>query len=96
MARRKVGWPLAEVLLHRFDNVSRLRELAAQPNPPQVVIIHGSGDQIIPVAMGRTLGAMPGVRYIEVEKGTHDMILDNSQKLIFSTMMSATLPPSGS
>jgi pimeloyl-ACP methyl ester carboxylesterase len=54
MAQRSVGWPLCELLTHRFDNPARLSEIAMRGLPP-TAIIHGDHDELIPLAMGREL-----------------------------------------
>ena len=41
-----------------YDNVQRLAELAARPDPPQVFIFHGDSDNVIPVWMGRKLARL--------------------------------------
>jgi pimeloyl-ACP methyl ester carboxylesterase len=53
MAYRTVGWPLCYLNLHRFDNVSRIASL--QQRGAQVRIFHGQTDEVIPVAMSRSM-----------------------------------------
>jgi pimeloyl-ACP methyl ester carboxylesterase len=55
MARIAVGRVLSNVAVDRFDNRARLDELAALPQPPKVVILHGTADDIVPFSMGREL-----------------------------------------
>jgi pimeloyl-ACP methyl ester carboxylesterase len=55
MARLRV--PLvAETLLDRYDNRARLDELAARPQPPSILVLHGDDDGVVPFRMGRELG----------------------------------------
>ncbi len=84
MARRVVGWPLCHVLLHRFDNEARLMELATTTKPPPIVIFHGDQDQVIPVAMGRSLAqAHPGfVTFHAVAGADHDGVIDLAKEAI--------------
>jgi len=77
MARRVVGWPLCHLLHHRYDNRARLAELFARSQPPQVKILHGSDDDVIPVTMGRTLASeFPACSYLELPGVGHNDILD--------------------
>lgn len=76
MARRTVGWPLCELLEHRFDNHARLADLAATGLPP-ITIIHGDRDQLIPLAMSRDLvAAHPGIHLSVIVGGGHNDVLD--------------------
>lgn len=94
MARRMVGWPLCHLALHRFDNRARLAEIMERPDPPAVVLIHGTHDDIIPVSMARTLaGEHPGrVTLQEIHGGDHNHILTLHQHTIHAAMVSATAP----
>jgi pimeloyl-ACP methyl ester carboxylesterase len=56
MARRVIGLPVGFLVWHRYDNEARLDELVAA-GPIKIVIVHGARDEIIPVAMGRSLAA---------------------------------------
>ena len=91
MAQRAVGWPLCELLLHRFDNASALAALAQRPDKPPVLILHGDADTTIPLAMSRTLAAAhPGwVKLIAVPGAAHDDVLD----LAWTTLRSALSMP---
>ncbi len=87
MAVRTVGYPLCYLLTHRFDNRRRLAELSKRPNPPQVAIIHGDADGVVPVEMGRELaGVAPGItRYIEIPNLDHMSILEEAESYFYST-----------
>jgi fermentation-respiration switch protein FrsA (DUF1100 family) len=50
MARKLYGFPLGKLLLTRYDNESKIRQI----NLP-LLILHGDQDQIVPFEMGRTL-----------------------------------------
>ncbi len=88
MAKRVVGWPLCYMLRNNFDNRARLAELAARSSPPQVTIFHGSADEVVPVKMGRTLGAeFPSIAtFHEIPGATHNDIAYAAQAQIFSVM----------
>lgn len=88
MAQRTVGWPLCWVLLHNFDNRARLRELAARPNPPRVLILHGDADSLVPIAMGRQLASMfPRMITFEAVPGAgHNTVVSDARPQILSAM----------
>lgn len=94
MARGIVGWPLCHLALHRFDNRARLSEIMARPEPPAVVILHGTHDDIIPVSMARTLAAdHPGrVTLHIIQGGDHNHLLTLHQRAIHDAMIQATPP----
>lgn len=75
MTRVITGLPLGFLVWHRFDNSARLAELAAS-GPGQVIILHGTRDEIIPVAMGRSLAArQPAIVNLrEIPDGSHNTI----------------------
>ena len=84
MSRRTVGWPLCEVLRHRFDNVAVLMRLQARGGV-QVTAFHGTDDEVIPFAMGEELGGrFPGmVRFEALPHGHHnDIIMTEKQRLL--------------
>ncbi len=88
MACRIVGIPLCYLLLHNYDNRARLAELAAHPVPPQVTIIHGNHDEVVPVEMARELAQLfPHlITYLEVEQGSHNDILSLAEPHIWAAM----------
>ena len=88
MARRTVGWPLCQVLVHRFDNRGSLDRVLAAGAPP-ITILHGTADQAIPVAMGRELAARHprAVALVEVPGAGHNDILQVADQAIYTAMM---------
>lgn len=78
VARQTVGNLHARLLRHHFDNDQILAELARRPAPPEVIIIHGTADDIIPVNMSRQLKQeFPEmITYREIPGGDHASILD--------------------
>lgn len=82
MARRTVGWPLCELLVHRFDNQARLAEIAAQGLPP-TTIVHGDRDELIPLAMGRDLAqAHTGIHLaVIVGAGHNDVLVSGAREI---------------
>ncbi len=67
MGRSLVG-PLAPLVVpDRFDTLSKIGRVKSP-----VVLLHGTSDEVVPVAMGRRLAAQrPGTRYIEVAGAGH-------------------------
>lgn len=66
---RIVAGPLAPLVVRdRFDSLSKIGRVSAP-----VVLLHGSLDDVVPVAMGRRLaGARPGARWVEVPGTSHN------------------------
>ncbi len=91
MVDRLLFWPMHLILWHRFDNRASLAALARRTPPPSVVIVHGSVDEMIPVAMGRELAALhPAfVRLHEVPNADHNGIIEEAQASIIACMMAA-------
>lgn len=79
MANVVVGLPVGFLVTHRFDNEARLAELAAR-GPGEVIILHGSDDESIPVTMGRKLADQRKdvVYYIEIPGARHNNIQDQN------------------
>ena len=88
MACRSVGKPLCFLLQHRFDNQARLAELAQQHPQTHVHILHGDQDAVVPVEMGRTLGAQfqPMTAYTEVSQADHNSIFSVAEQAIYEAM----------
>ncbi|MEO8377161.1 MAG: alpha/beta fold hydrolase [Candidatus Sumerlaeota bacterium] len=88
MGRRRVGVMFMYLLRHNLDNVARLNELEKQTPPPNVLIIHGEHDEVIPVEMGRELAAAHPkmITYVEVSKEDHNAIVTNSRARIWQAM----------
>jgi uncharacterized protein len=76
MAQRVVGWPLCQLLTHRYDNVAALAAVQSHGQPP-LVVLHGANDDFIPPSMGRALAAhAPGSRFELVPGARHADVLD--------------------
>lgn len=89
MARGMFGWPLCHLVFDRFDNRARLDEIAVSNPRPEVTIIHGAQDDIVPVRNGRALAALhpDWIRYIEIPDGDHNGILDTAEAEIHAAML---------
>ncbi len=66
---RTVAGPLARLVIRdRFDSLSKIARVASP-----VVLLHGTRDDVVPVAMGRRLSAArPDARWVEVPEATHN------------------------
>ena len=75
MGRELTGLPIGFLVTHRYDNSARLAELAAR-GPGEVIILHGTDDEIIPVSMSRRLAGQQQktVRLREIPGGRHNTI----------------------
>lgn len=80
MAREVVGLPVGFLVWHRFDNRARLAEIAARSDA-RVIILHGTDDEVIPVAMGRDLAAGQAaiVTLREIPGGRHNTVQETAQ-----------------
>lgn len=78
MAARMVTPMFSWMLRHRWDSVGILRKVLAADNPPEVIVIHGSADDTVPVEMGRAFKEEFGdhVTYVEIPGGDHGNVLD--------------------
>ena len=87
IASHIVVWPITALLRERFDNLRALTTLAQRPVPPAVTIVHGDADEIVPVAMGRTLAqSFPAmITYHELPGVTHN-ILERAAPLLMQTI----------
>jgi pimeloyl-ACP methyl ester carboxylesterase len=82
MGRRIVGWPLCQLLRHRFDNVEALEALVG--GSARVSVFHGVRDLQIPVRMSRELAErFPDlICYNELPEAEHNAIVyDYSQRI---------------
>lgn len=86
MGKRLLGWPLCYVNMHRFDNRKHLAAAVAQG--AEVVIFHGTHDEVIPVAMSRELAAAhpEKVTLHEMNGQNHNGILGNVSQEIGAAM----------
>lgn len=83
MAHVVVGLPVGPFVTHRFDNETRLAELAAR-GPGEVIILHGGDDEVIPVSMSHKLatGRKDVVRLTEIVGARHNtMQKQNAQDI---------------
>lgn len=87
MTRQVIGVPLGFLVWHRFNNSTRLDELANR-GPGKVIIFHGTTDEVIPVEMSRTLSAQQKgiVRLHEIPGGRHNDIQEKHADAIAAAL----------
>ncbi|QJE94852.1 alpha/beta hydrolase [Luteolibacter luteus] len=90
MTKVMLGVNLGPLVLHRFDNRARLKEISSR-GEASVFILHGDDDEAIPVEMSRTLAReFPAVvRYIEIPGGRHNNLSDLAPERIVKAMEEA-------
>lgn len=90
MTKAMLGVNLGFIVVHRFDNRARLKEMSGREGAA-VYIVHGDDDEAIPVEMSRTLAKeFPGlVHYIEIPGGRHNTLQDHSPAKILQAMEEA-------
>ena len=87
MCVRTAG-PVALLLSHDFDNEAGLAKLAARNPRPQVDIVTGDQDQVIPIAMSRRMAAeFPWVHYTELKGYEHNHIVTQAAGVIAGDMV---------
>ncbi len=94
MSRAATRLPLGFLVWHRFDNVARLAELAAR-GPGEVIILHGTDDEVIPVAMSRTLATQQQsiVHLREIPDGQHNTIQEQYPEVVAAALLEVGKAP---
>ncbi|MGC8669102.1 MAG: alpha/beta hydrolase [Chthonomonadales bacterium] len=84
VAALRVGWPLNLLVRDRFDNRAALQRLSLRDAPPQVTIVHGTEDRVVPFRMGSRLAAAhpQWVRFVAVKIADHDTLPDAALMLL--------------
>lgn len=77
MADRMVTPMFGWLLRHRWDSLGKLRKILKREPQPDVIVIHGSADDTVPVEMGRAFKQELGkhVTYVEIPEGDHGTVL---------------------
>lgn len=80
---------LSVLMPAQIDNAALVKELLASDSRPEITIIHGSKDKLLPVEMGRELAKTDrrNIRYVEIPEGDHTSILTTHRALIFHTLL---------
>lgn len=89
MTREAFGVPLGFLLTHRYNNEARLSGLLAKGG--KAWIVHGTEDEIIPVAMGRQLAALgrSAVHFQEISGARHNTLMKDALPEIVQAMKQA-------
>ena len=87
MAKQVVGWPLCELLHHRYDNDGQLR-LLQQRGGAKLEVIHGTADEVIPQSQSARLAqTFPDlIAYQAVPGARHNTILYSDRERIIAAM----------
>lgn len=77
MVRAQIHIPLGCLLRHRFDNIVALKTILAQKEVPEIDILHGHADNVVPPRMGRALAALDPrrIKFVEVPGAGHNDIV---------------------
>jgi pimeloyl-ACP methyl ester carboxylesterase len=77
MVRAQIRIPLGRLLRHRFDNIASLKAILSQNEVPEIHILHGQADEIIPPKMGRTLAQLDPnrIKFTEIPGVGHNDII---------------------
>jgi pimeloyl-ACP methyl ester carboxylesterase len=91
MVKRFTGIRPGLLLLDRFDNVTALSRVCAQTSPPQVTIIHGEKDNLIPINMGRALAeSLPNrIEFHGVHGASHNTVFPDAREIIYAKLRRA-------
>jgi uncharacterized protein len=78
-----LGRLLARLTTQRFDSLSKIGKVDAP-----ILIVHGSADKTVPVALGQRLrdGAPPGATWVEIPGGSHSRLQDDAPELYRRTL----------
>jgi uncharacterized protein len=77
MVRTQIRIPLGRLLRHRFDNLVSLKAILSQNQVPEICILHGEADEIVPPKMGRALAQLDPsrIKFAEVPGAGHNNII---------------------
>jgi uncharacterized protein len=83
MVRAQIHIPLGRLLRHRFDNVASLKTILSRAEIPEIEIIHGQADEIIPARMGRALAHLDPklIKYSEIAAARHNEVIQTPLSL---------------
>ena len=87
-AVRRQSWLLSLLMPSQIDNRQLIRQLLAEPQPPQIIILHGGRDTTLPIAMGRELAQLDPEKIVfhAFAEDDHVDILTRRRKLIFQEL----------
>ena len=88
MFRKQIGLPLGPLLRHQFDNITSLETILAQNRVPEIAILHGQSDDIVPLRMGAALAKLnpSRIKFAAIPDAGHNNIIQKALPLILQTM----------
>src|SRR5258707_2153008 len=88
MVRKQIGITLGPLLRHRFDNKTSLETILSQNRVPEIAILHGQSDEIVPLRMGAALAQLDPsrIKFAVIPEADHNDIIQKGLPLILQTM----------
>lgn len=88
MVRKQIGITLGPLLRHRFDNITSLETILSQNRVPEILILHGQSDDIVPLRMGAALAQLNPrrIKFAAVPEAGHNNIIQKALPLILQMM----------
>lgn len=83
------SWFLSVIMPSQIDNRELLSTLLSAANPPQISILHGKRDTVLPFTMGRDLAQVDPeqIDFYPCANDDHTSILTNQRELIFGLLL---------
>ena len=93
MTKVMLGVPLGFLVTHRFDNRARLASLIQRGG--HAWILHGTADEVIPVALGHALARSGGaaVSWQEIPGASHNNLMQQALRPVTAAMAAARGAP---
>jgi len=88
MVRKQIGITLGPLLRHRFDNLTSLATILSQNPLPEISILHGQSDEIVPLRMGAALAQLDPSRitFAVIPEADHNDTIQKAIPLILQRM----------
>jgi pimeloyl-ACP methyl ester carboxylesterase len=88
MVQKQIGITLGPLLRHRFDNMTSLATILSQNRVPEIAILHGQSDDIVPLRMGAALAQLnpSRIKFAAIPEAGHNNIIQRALPLILQTM----------
>jgi pimeloyl-ACP methyl ester carboxylesterase len=88
MVRKQIGITLGPLLRHRFDNLTSLETILSQNRVPEIAILHGQSDDIVPLRMGAALAQLnpSRIKFAAIPEAGHNDIIQKALPLILQAM----------
>jgi pimeloyl-ACP methyl ester carboxylesterase len=92
MVRSQIGISLGPLLRHRFNNLTSLEMILSQNRVPEISIVHGQRDNIVPLRMGVALAQLDSsrIKFAAIPDAGHNDIIGKALPLILRAMGLAT------